>query len=109
MAHRRTAGALMSLPFAFFRRSATILGLLAEPEEGETIPAGAGDIAGDVAEGSVVPPFVLKTVIQYLHHQRCLLVLLHDQASWHRETGIVRVAHHLGDCCQLWGNGIPAA
>jgi hypothetical protein len=42
--------------------------LTVKPEEGESVPAGAGDFACDFTERFVKPAFTLEAVSQHLHH-----------------------------------------
>jgi hypothetical protein len=59
------------------------------PKKEESVPLGSGDLLRDGRERPVHLPAVLETVVEHLHNVGLALVLLHQQATRHRQARIV--------------------
>src|SRR5258705_13359582 len=65
----------------FFVLKVLSIPALREPEEEQAVPAGAGNLACDGAEGAVTPRFELKTVAEYFHDDLAVIQTTGEQRA----------------------------
>src|SRR6266404_7607941 len=81
---QRISGALFPRPSLWSKPLRTAP--LREPEEQQAIPAGAGDLACDRAQRSILPRFELKPLIEHFHHNLPIVDSAREQCSRRRQS-----------------------